>query len=75
MAAAWAHRSLSGSPYSRKLTGGVSKARVQIHRGVLIHDYLQFHLHVIELQMTIRTRRLLGISDHFHGSVLLAAPL
>ena len=65
----------SGSTHSLKLTGGVYKARVHIHRGVLIRDYLQFHLHVIELQMTIRTRRTLEIRDHLRGSCSLDAPL
>ena len=40
---------------SPSLTGGVYKARVHIHRGVLIRDYKEFPLHAIKLQITIRT--------------------
>ena len=65
----------SGSDHFLKLTGGVYKARVHIHRGVLIRDYLQFHLHVIELQMTIRTRCVFEIRLHFRACCLLDAPL
>ena len=45
-----------------KLTGGVYKARVHVHRGVLIRDYLQFQLHGVELQTPIRTKVLFGDS-------------
>jgi hypothetical protein len=40
------------------VTGGVYKAKVRIHRNVLICDYLWFHLHVNELQFTIRTKKI-----------------
>ena len=46
----------SGATSSRGLTGGVYKAQEHIHRGMLIHDYYRFRLHVGELQPTIRTR-------------------
>ena len=45
----------SGKPNSHGVTGGVYKARERIHRGMLIRDYQRFHLHVLELQSTIRT--------------------
>ena len=40
------------------VTGGVYKAKVRIHRNVLICDYLWFQLHVNELQFTIRTKKI-----------------
>ena len=50
----------SGKTNSHGVTGGVYKARERIHRGMLIHDYLRFQLHALELQSTIRTETVFG---------------
>ena len=43
----------SGITGSHGVTGGVYKARERIHRGMLIRDYSQFHLHAGGLQPAI----------------------
>jgi len=45
----------TGQTLSRSVTGGMCKARVRFHRGMLIRDYERFHLHELELQSSIRT--------------------
>lgn len=57
--------STSSKPDFRHVTGGVCKSQVQIHRNVLICDYLWFPLHVGELQPTIRMWQLFKISSRF----------
>ena len=42
------------------VTGGVYKAGVQFHRGVLIRDYLRFLFHAFELQTAIQTKMMVG---------------
>jgi len=45
----------SGAPNFTNLTGGVYKTWERIHRGMLIRDYYQFHVHEGELQPSIPT--------------------
>ena len=45
----------SGKTNFHGVTGGVYKARERIHRDLLIRDYEQFQLRVLELQRTVRT--------------------
>lgn len=61
----------SSQAHFLKLTGGVYKAKVHVHRCMLITDYLQFQLHGVELQTPIRTLDRFGDSRKL--SLLLRA--
>ena len=74
----------SGKTNFLHVTGGVYKAKVRIHRNVLICDYLWFQLHVNELQFTIRTKKIFKDQlkififvtfCHFHCSTCVAQPI